>query len=188
MKPLFTIHAAEYLVADYIERNYHKAGNRLRVWVPSKDDGIDLLVTNENCQKTVSLQVKYSKDFEHDRKYDAHGWWNLDSEKLKTSKADFWVFVLPKTRGSNMYKDCYFVGLSPKELARRLRKTGKKGKTLYMYLFVQEENSSTNGSVVIETRGLSKEECDALLENPKGDRDFTQFLNNWNVILGKVLQ
>ena len=59
MKPLFTIHAGEYLTGEYIERNYP----HWNVWVPSKDTGIDLLVTDETNSKTVSLQVKFSKDF-----------------------------------------------------------------------------------------------------------------------------
>ena len=55
MRPLFTIHAGEFLVADYIERNYTK-NNHFRVWVPSKDDGIDLLITNSDCGKGALLQ------------------------------------------------------------------------------------------------------------------------------------
>jgi hypothetical protein len=56
MKPLFTVHAGEYLVGDHIERTYPG----WNVWVPSKDTGVDLLVTDKRNQKTVSLQVKFS--------------------------------------------------------------------------------------------------------------------------------
>ena len=41
MKPIFTIHAGEYLVGTYIEKNFKK----YNVWFPSKDRGIDLLVS-----------------------------------------------------------------------------------------------------------------------------------------------
>lgn len=59
MKPLFTIHAGEYLVgAHYIERNFP----HWKVWLPSKDSGVDLLVTDARNRKTVSLQIKFSKD------------------------------------------------------------------------------------------------------------------------------
>ena len=59
MQPIFTIHAGEYLVGSYIEDKFKK----YRVWVPSKDIGIDLLVTNSKNSKAVSLQVKFSKDY-----------------------------------------------------------------------------------------------------------------------------
>jgi predicted helicase len=59
MKPLFTVHVGEYLVGEHIERTYP----RWNVWVPSKDTGIDLLVTEAQNRKMVSLQVKFSKDF-----------------------------------------------------------------------------------------------------------------------------
>jgi len=42
VRPLFTIHAGEYLVASEIERRF----GRTNVWVPSRDTGVDLLVTD----------------------------------------------------------------------------------------------------------------------------------------------
>jgi hypothetical protein len=59
MKPLFTVHAGEYLVGEHIKHTYP----RWNVWVPSKDTGIDLLVTSAKNRKTVALQVKFIKDF-----------------------------------------------------------------------------------------------------------------------------
>ena len=59
MKPFFTIHAGEYLVGSHIESNFKK----INIWVPSKDKGIDLLLTNSDNSKSVSVQVKFSKDF-----------------------------------------------------------------------------------------------------------------------------
>src|SRR2546426_1023360 len=59
MRPLFAVHAGDYLVGSHIEQNYP----RWYVWVPSKDTGIDLLVTDSRNRRTVSLQVKFSKDF-----------------------------------------------------------------------------------------------------------------------------
>jgi hypothetical protein len=53
MRPLFTIHAGEYLVGAHIEQ----AHRRWRVWLPTKDTGIDLLVTDSTNGKAVSLQV-----------------------------------------------------------------------------------------------------------------------------------
>src|SRR5690554_7689567 len=64
MQPLFTIHAGEYLVGSHIEQHLRDPnGDKVNVWVPSKDTGIDLLVTDKTNKKTTSLQVKFSKDF-----------------------------------------------------------------------------------------------------------------------------
>lgn len=46
MRPLFTIHAGEYVVGEFIENNL----GDLNVWIPAKDTGIDLLVTNKENQ------------------------------------------------------------------------------------------------------------------------------------------
>lgn len=91
MRPIFTIHAGEYLVADYLERHY-KSPRQLRVWVPSKDTGIDLLVTNENCSRAMSFQVKFSKSYGSNEFCEAMGWWNIDSAKLAQSPADYWYW------------------------------------------------------------------------------------------------
>src|SRR4051794_14495004 len=97
MKPIFTIHAGEYLVASEIEKKFRD----YFIWLPSKDSGIDLLITNYNNTKTVSLQVKFSKDFNTTHAKEIFrpdirgtGWWTLNSEKIQNSRADLWVFIL----------------------------------------------------------------------------------------------
>ncbi|SRR5579872_284469 len=59
MKPILSVHAGEYLTGSCIERKFR----HVNLWVPAKDTGIDLLVSNRANRKTVSLQVKFSKDF-----------------------------------------------------------------------------------------------------------------------------
>ena len=54
MRPLFTIHAGEFVVGDYVERTFR----RVNLWVPSRDTGTDLLVTDSKNKKAVSLQVQ----------------------------------------------------------------------------------------------------------------------------------
>lgn len=54
MKPLFTIHVGEFVAGDYIERTFR----RVNVWVPTKDTGVDLLVSDRKNKKALSLQVK----------------------------------------------------------------------------------------------------------------------------------
>ena len=169
MRPLFTIHAGEYLVGDHIERTYPQ----WNVWVPSKDTGIDILVTNASNQKAVSLQVKFSKDFNPVQ--GSIGWWNHDSAKIQKSKADFWVFVLP----SFSDKKTNFIILPPGELLRRFKAIhGMGGKRIQSYLRI------TKSKRCWESRGLGKADL-SLIDIDQfsdGDRDFTEYLNAWNQI------
>lgn len=59
MKPLFAIHAGEFLVASYIEQRFKDYLVRL----PWRDLDVDLLLTDRACKKAVSIQVKFSRDF-----------------------------------------------------------------------------------------------------------------------------
>jgi hypothetical protein len=94
MKPIFTIHAGEYLVAATIEEQFPD----YNIWLPGKDAGIDLLVSNADNTKTASLQVKFSKDFSYTHVKELFrsnvkrtGWWVLNKGKIESSKAHFWV-------------------------------------------------------------------------------------------------
>ena len=49
MKPLFTIHGGEYLVGSYVEEHFR----RVNVWGPSKDTGVDLLVSERHNRRSV---------------------------------------------------------------------------------------------------------------------------------------
>jgi len=177
MKPLFTVHAGEYLVGEYIERNF----SRWNVWLPSKDTGVDFLVTDTRNRKAVSLQVKFSKD------YPAHGslllqsrllaagWWSLDARKIQKSNADFWVFVLP----SFVEKQTSFIILPPGELLRRYKAipaTAKKRIDSYLRV--------TKTKRCWEARGLpnADQELIALDRFTDEKRDFTVFLNAWKQI------
>jgi len=178
MKPLFTIHAGEYLVGDYIERTFPS----WNVWLPSTDTGIDLLVTGANNGKAVSLQVKFSKDFNPTHgtpllqsRLLAAGWWTHDAHKIQKSNADFWVFVLP----SFVEKEISFIILSPRELLRRLAAIHGSGcKRIHSYLRV------TKTKRCWEARGLpnADQELIALDRFTDENRDFTQFLNAWKQI------
>lgn len=175
MKPLFTVHAGEYLVGSYIEEHYAK----WNVWLPSKDTGIDLLVTDIQNARAVSLQVKFSKDFTPTHRTDllqsklvAGGWWTLQENKIKESKANFWVFVLP----SFTERHTSYIIIRPAELLRRLRAIhGKVGKKLHSYLWV------TKSGHCWESRGLNNadQEMIAFGRFNHATRDFTQFLNGW---------
>src|ERR1700674_2138939 len=117
MKPIFTIHEGEFLVGDYINR---KLGYKYNVWVPTKDIGVDLLVTRKGHKgKPVGLQVKFSRSFdvhkELTRDVLATSWYTLDPKKVRQSQADLWVFVFMTLRHEK-----YFVLLPAAELRNRI--------------------------------------------------------------------
>jgi hypothetical protein len=91
MKLLFTLHAGEYLVGAFLEKTF----KRMNVWVSVRATGVDLLVTNGRNRTSVSVQVKFSKDFlvthmapEFQEQMRACGWWTIDRDKLAKSPAD----------------------------------------------------------------------------------------------------
>ncbi len=182
MKSIFTIHAGEYLVGSYIEKHFKK----YNVWLPSKDTGIDLLVTNSKNNKTISLQVKYSKDWttthmksEHHNGFKSWGWWSLNSKKIKTSKADLWVFVMQ----SFAHKSVECVVISPKELLAILETIHGPRKPRYQtYMWVRNDNTCW------ETRGLIKQEKYLLADNDCEDenRNLSGYLNNWSAMTKKL--
>jgi hypothetical protein len=174
MKPLFSVHAGEYLVGSHIERRYR----RVRVWLPATDTGIDLLVSDRANRKSVSLQVKFSKDFlvthfgpEFKPALKACGWWTLDYAKLKRSPADYWVFVLEGFAGRSVD----FIVVPPRELSRRLRRIHGRQRKYQVYFWV------TANKRCWETRGLKKSERLLITvgEYADRDRDFSPWLNAW---------
>jgi hypothetical protein len=178
MKPLFTIHAGEYLVASHIEQHY----KRTNVWIPSRDTGIDLLVSDSSSRRTVSLQVKFSKDFLYtmkpifqgkDSRLHACGWWTIDREKLRKSVADFWVFMLLGFNGRT--KD--YVLIPPKDLLQRLESIHGSHSKFQTYLWVTDKQC-------FEARGLPERDR---LKVARGDyenapRDLSPWLNNWTPV------
>lgn len=139
MKPLFSIHAGEFLTVDYIERKFRK----VNVWIPTKDTGVDILVSDKKNRKAVSLQVKFSRDFLRthmppvfQEPLRACGWWTLNRHKLANSAADYWVFVLVGFAG----RSTDFVIIKPADLSRRLRaiRIGKPN-AVQTYLWVTQE-------------------------------------------------
>ena len=177
MKPLFTIHAGEYLVGSHVEHQFR----RVKVWIPTKDTGTDLLVSDRLKRHSVSLQVKFSKDWLVNQKdlavqrgLKAMGWWTIDSDKLRHSEADYWVFVLQDFAGRSFD----FVVIPSQELFRRLQAIHGRQKRIQTYLWI------TNKGRCWETRDLKKRDqisiADGTYKNKT--RDFTNWLNTWSPI------
>jgi hypothetical protein len=173
MRPLFTIHGGEYLVGSHVEKHFR----RVNVWIPSRDTGVDLLVSDRQNRHGVSLQVKFSKDFlpVMDRQFQknlrACGWWTINGSKLRKSTADLWVFVLPGFAENTTD----FVIIPTKESWGRLRSIHGSRKTIQTYIWVTEDNHCW------ETRGLPREDqfrvADSRYQDAK--RDLTKWLNEW---------
>jgi hypothetical protein len=175
MRPIFTVHAGEFLVGEYIEQTFKDKN----VWVPTKDRGLDLLITNETNSKSLSVQVKFSRDFLPTMKLEAHArkelrsctWFSLDRDKIARSVAEVWVFVLLgfETKSRD------FLAISPQEILRRLEKIDPQKARYQVYIWV------TNQDRAWLTRGVTKDEQLRISEGTFHDelRDVSAALNNW---------
>ena len=184
MKPLFTIHAGEYLVGSHIEKKYPN----WHVWIPSADKGIDLLVSNTDNSKTTSIQVKSSKDYSphsnnpvHRKKLVGSSWFSsLNSKSLSNSQADLWVLVIHSFK-LNKY---HYVIIKPQDLSKRFKRIHNVNQNIRSYLWI------TKGKECWETRGLKKAQEEAILNNDTNEidenRNFSQFLNNWESLEEKL--
>jgi hypothetical protein len=181
MKSIFSVHAGEYLTGSHIEKKFR----HVNVWLPAKDTGIDLLILDRANRKTVSLQVKFSKDFlitsgnrkeqEYRNKLRASGWWSLNSPKIQQSRADYWVFVLQGFAN----KSTDYVVIPPRELlSRLLRIHHRQAKIWHVYLSVTKEGGCW------ETRDLSNEDKLLIAKDKFSDpnRDFRKYLNAWKPV------
>lgn len=178
MRPLFTIHAGEFLVGEYIERHYPT----LNIWIPAKDTGVDLLVTGKPGRSPVSLQVKLSRDYkapearnDFERLIVGAGWLTLNHAKLESSSADWWVIVVV-SHERNMPPQ--YIVIQPKELLKRLVNTHGKAKSYNVYPWV------TKTGLALDGRGLMQAHKRQIVEGTivLGSRDLTPFLENWSCL------
>jgi hypothetical protein len=174
---MFTIHAGEFLVGDLLEHRFPS----LHVWVPSRDTGVDLLVTDNENRQPVSLQVKSSRDFvptladpELRGAIAGAGWWNINRAKLEASEADFWVLVLI---GLNRKRTDCVVG-KPSQLLKALTAVHGATDVFRSHLWVTEAGRC------IETRGLPGSALHEVAAGKFHDstREFTAYLNDWSCL------
>ena len=185
MRSLFTIHAGEYLVGQYIEDNFKK----LNVWIPSKDTGIDFLVTNKSNTKSISFQVKLSKDYsssqrknEIQQEITVGGWLTLKHDKIEQSNADYWVIaILPNER----YLKPIYIVITPAELLMKLKAVQANGESkIYHFYPWIKKGKGDSFEFAINGRALSKSEKVIFKSSPRSlkDRDLTEFLDNWQCL------
>lgn len=178
MRPFFTIHAGEFLVGEYIQNTFKS----LNVWVPAKDTGVDLLITDKTAKRATSIQVKLSRDYrkqeavdDFDHELIAGGWLLLDHEKIEKSSADWWVIILVSHERKMKPQ---FIIISPSELLSRLEKIHGKSKKYHFYPWV------TRSGLCLDGRGIRKHDRISLSKNQfeLGSRDLSSFLNNWSCL------
>jgi hypothetical protein len=166
MKPIFTLHAGEYLVGTHIEQTFKS----FSVWIPSRDTGIDLLVTDRHHKCAVAIQVKFSKDFVVSGAK-CFGWWKFNRDKMKNSTADLWVLVLYTFND----KSRHFLVAPPRTLLEILSNLYPTDEDIQSYIMV------THSGRCWETRGLPKPQyqqiVDGCFDSP--ERDLGAFLDNW---------
>lgn len=173
MKPLFTIHEGEFLVGDRINRKF---GRKYDVWVPTKDTGVDLLVTRKRAQgNAVGLQVKFSRGFSIRAELAQHliatSWFTLDPVKIRNSHADLWVFVILTLKHEE-----HFLVIPTRELRKRIPRASGGKWNLYLWVF-------DDGSCY-QCRDLGRADTLDIPHRGVRDRhrDFTKWLENWNLL------
>jgi len=182
MKQFYSIHEGEFLVGACL----NKVIKGCELWIPAKDKGTDILVTNkDDYKKNVSLQVKHSTDYllthsaEDQEFYRSCGWWNFGLTTIKESinkNVNFWVIDIHSF--SNKKTDC--IVIKPTELYERLSKLTRNGKSEQTYFWITKDGQC------FETRGLKAKQI-KLLEKDKYNsidpvRNFTKYLNNWEPV------
>ena len=180
MTPIFTVHAGEYLVGTHLERTFPDC----RVWIPAKDSGIDLLVTDESCSRAVSLQVKYSRDYTDSSPADPNRraitratFITVKREKLEASPARYWIIVLH----SFAKKDPRFLVITPRELLKRIEAHHGRRASYILYFNVVGESKCWE---MRAPRAEMKAALDA--GTIARSRDFTDALDNWSQIRHEI--
>ena len=170
---MFTVHEGEFLVGDYINRNL---GRKYDVWVPTKDTGVDLPVTPKVRGRTpVRVRVKFSRSFPSKvlppEELRAFGWYTLTPAKVRSSKADLWIFVVLTLR-----HEPHFVLIPTKELRKRIP-SGRSGRW-HLYLVALGKGRCYN------VRDLTKGQKQVAVLDGVSDPhlNYGRFCNNWKLL------
>ena len=178
MRPIFTIHAGEFVFGEHVEKNFRE----LRLWVPTKDTGIDFLVSDSAGKKTVSVQVKMSRDYrpplattEFERGLKAAGWFVFSYSALESSSANIWSIILISHERKSQP---VFLNVVPKQLLHCLVETHGEQKNYHLYPWL-----FTDGRC-IEGRGMKKADKKAFMarQYEAKSRDLSAFHENWEFL------
>ena len=99
---------------------------------------------------------------------------------MSNSQAELWVFVIHSFK-LNKY---HYVIIKPQDLSKRFKRIHNVNQNIRSYLWI------TKGKECWETRGLKKAQEEAILNNDTNEidenRNFSQFLNNWESLEEKL--
>jgi hypothetical protein len=168
-------------VRKYIASNFPEK----TVSEPTKDSGLDLLVTNQGNARTLKLKVHHSKDYvpqwttvEHvdlsvSKEFKAAGLFTPIRQQLDQSVADFWVLELS---GSEDKYD--YVLIPPGELSNRLGVLPDGSRKHFIYVWMTKRGRAWLG------RDLNEHQRKSIAENKfeKEDRELTKYLNDWTPV------
>lgn len=177
MKPIFTLHAGEFVFGERVERNFRYVD----LWVPTKDTGIDFLISAQGQTDIVTVQVKMSRDYrppyassDFEHLLEAAGWFVFTRRALENSPADIWSIVLVSHQRKSQP---IFVNIAPSELLRKLESIHGKREKYHLYPWVIEGGC-------VEGRGMNMAEKAQFAAGTfkLGERDFSQHLENWSFI------
>jgi len=181
MRSIFTVHAGEFIVGEHLEKRYKQSIN---IWVPAKDTGIDLLVTDKLNTKAVLFQVKFSHDHlitnldpEFRVALRVFGWFTLYPQKIANSSAQYRVFVLIGSKANT--RD--YVIIQPAELLTRLKHIhpdGFRQGKFQVYIWI------TANDRCWLARNLSKTDQQKVLEGSfeHQTRDISSYRENWRMV------
>jgi len=177
VKPIFTLHAGEFVFGEHVEKRFRN----VNLWVPTKDTGIDFLLSDKANGATVSVQVKMSRDYRpphaatnFDNFLEAAGWFVFSRKALEGSQADIWSIVLVSHQRKSQP---IFVNLPPSELLRKLVAIHGWQKNYHLYPWVTAVGC-------LEGRGMRKADKAKLVDGDfdLGERDLSRYLDNWSFI------
>ncbi|MDN3523888.1 hypothetical protein QWY79_01240 [Halomonas sabkhae] len=177
MKPIFTLHAGEFVFGEHVEQRFRDVD----LWVPTKDTGIDFLLSDKANRSTVSVQVIMSRDYQpphastkFEDSLQAAGWFVFSRKALESSRADIWSIVLISHQRKSQP---VFVNIAPTELLRKLVAIHGQQKNYHLYPWVTAE-------ACLEGRGMNKSDKSRFVAGQfdLGERDLTQYWDNWSFI------
>jgi len=179
MRPIFTIHAGEFLFGEKIEKDFRSVD----LWIPAKDKGVDFLITSRSANSAVKVQVKMSKNYaigeansNFERALAVGGWFNFTHAALKNSPADYWSLILVSHERK---RDPLFINVRPSVLLEHLVKIHGNKTTYTLYPWVLKDGRC------IEGRSLNSKANKERIANSTislEERDLTAFLGNWDMI------
>ncbi len=175
VKNFWTFNAGEAIFADKLHKRFK---NKIELYFPLKDTGIDLLAVVKNSRRFVTFQIKESRYYEEENSS-----WHQETRKnfeKNKNRVDFYIFViyLPGCLANTEKKDkfiIHYVIIPTGELLKRIefKKINKNG--TYDFYFRFKDNKQLN-----EVRERKS------VRNFKGwPFDYAKYLNAWNLIAEK---